>query len=74
MKSNRSNNVTHEEISARAHDIWGQSGRPEGQATEHWIRAERELREERGQAEEFEKSAGTSKHQAATGRPSGGRQ
>lgn len=45
---------THEEILARAHDIWEQSGRPEGHAMEHWLRAEQELRKERAQADEFE--------------------
>jgi hypothetical protein len=45
---------THEEILARAHDIWEQSGRPEGHAMEHWLRAEQELRKEREQADELE--------------------
>jgi hypothetical protein len=54
MKSTPSS-ITHDEIALRAHAIWEQSGRPDGQETEHWLRAERELRLERGQAEEFEK-------------------
>lgn len=31
------------EVSARAHQIWIDAGRPEGQALAHWFRAEREL-------------------------------
>ena len=53
MKSNSP--ITHEEITQRAHDIWEQSGRPAGQETEHWFRAEQELRKERGQVEQFSK-------------------
>ena len=34
--------ITSEEVAQRAHGIWEQSGRPDGQATEHWLRAERE--------------------------------
>jgi hypothetical protein len=30
-------------ISARAHQIWLDEGRPTGKALEHWVRAEREL-------------------------------
>lgn len=33
------------EIAARAYEIWDSSGRPDGQHEEHWLRAERELRE-----------------------------
>jgi hypothetical protein len=36
--------VTHEQIAQRAHAIWEESGRPEGQHLEHWTRAEQELR------------------------------
>lgn len=53
---NQSTVITSEEIAQRAHDIWEQSGQPDGQATEHWLRAERELQEERGQARQVEKS------------------
>lgn len=56
MKASRK--PTQEEISRRAHDIWEQSGRPEGRALEHWLRAEQELRLERDQAEKFEQGAG----------------
>jgi hypothetical protein len=70
MKRNRSDNLTHEEISAHAHDIWEQSGRPDGQADVHWIRAEQELGKERDQAERFAKSASPSKNEASTERSS----
>lgn len=33
----------HEDIAARAHAIWERAGCPEGQETEHWLQAEREL-------------------------------
>ena len=36
--------VPREKIAERAHQIWQQSGCPEGQAEEHWLQAERELR------------------------------
>lgn len=54
MKSD--SHITHEDITKRAHDIWEQSGRPEGQETEHWFRAEHELRKDRDQAEQLAKS------------------
>jgi hypothetical protein len=38
---------TKEEITARAHAIWEREGRPNGCETEHWLRAEAELRLER---------------------------
>lgn len=55
---NSSSPITHEEIAERAHDIWEQSGRPESQETDHWLRAERELQKERGQAKQFERGSG----------------
>jgi hypothetical protein len=45
MKTTPANSPTHAEISARAHAIWEQEGRPEGKRAEHWHQAERELRE-----------------------------
>lgn len=33
----------HEEIAARAYEIWEREGRPANKADEHWLRAEREL-------------------------------
>jgi hypothetical protein len=32
-----------EQIRRRAHELWEQSGRPEGRETEFWLQAEREL-------------------------------
>ena len=36
--------VTHDEIARRAHELWEQNGRPEGRSEEHWLAAERQLR------------------------------
>jgi hypothetical protein len=35
---------THEEITARAHRLWIEAGRPIGRDREHWQEAERQLR------------------------------
>ena len=35
--------VGHDQIAARAFEIWVEEGRPEGRAEIHWLRAEREL-------------------------------
>jgi len=32
-----------EDITALAHKIWEEEGKPEGKAEEHWLRAEKEL-------------------------------
>lgn len=37
-----------EAIRRRAYRIWEEEGRPQGREREHWERAEREVREERG--------------------------
>jgi hypothetical protein len=34
---------THDEVSARAFDIYEREGRPAGRHVEHWLRAESEL-------------------------------
>jgi hypothetical protein len=39
---------THEQIVQRAHRIWIEQGRPEGRDREHWIEAERQLRDPSG--------------------------
>lgn len=39
---------THDEISARAFQIYVKKGRPEGRDTENWLEAETELHRERG--------------------------
>lgn len=33
----------HEEIAARAYEIWEKRGRPEGEAIAHWLEAESQL-------------------------------
>ncbi len=50
--------VTHEDISRRAHQIWELSGRQEGHEIEQWLQAERELllAEERKHVQEWEES------------------
>jgi len=34
---------TAEQVSARAHQIWIDAGKPQGLSLDHWLRAEREL-------------------------------
>lgn len=36
--------VTHEQISSRARDLWQQNGEPSGRDEEFWLEAERQLR------------------------------
>lgn len=40
-------NITKEEISRRAYEIWEKAGRPTGCEAKHWAEAERQLRAER---------------------------
>jgi H+-transporting ATPase len=42
--------LTHDQIAARAYDLYEQSGRRDGQDIDHWLRAERELRAEQTNA------------------------
>ena len=35
--------ITHENIARRAHQIWEETGRQDGNETIHWLQAEREL-------------------------------
>ena len=45
-------------IRERAFEIWEKTGRPEGKAVEHWLRAEAEITaEERGLEEEIKREA-----------------
>jgi hypothetical protein len=44
--------ITHAEIRERAHQLWEQAERPEGQDVEHWLAAEEQLRRERDAEEE----------------------
>ncbi len=46
MQNLPSSSLSHEEISARAHTIWIQAGRPDGRDLENWLQAEAELRKE----------------------------
>ena len=47
MKNSPPPTPSHDEIAERAHTIWIQAGRPDGQDLEHWLQAESELRKER---------------------------
>jgi Protein of unknown function (DUF2934) len=60
MDSSSQSDITYDEIAARAHLIWEQSGGLDGYDTENWLRAERELRSERGQGHEISQGMGTS--------------
>lgn len=42
--SSSTEDLTAEEISRRAYNLWEQEGRPESRDLEHWLRAEQELR------------------------------
>lgn len=44
-----SQEITHEQISARARKIWQENGGRSGHDMEHWFQAEAELRQEREQ-------------------------
>ena len=37
---------SHDEIAARARVIWERNGRPDGRDEQHWLQAEKELRQE----------------------------
>src|SRR5438067_6880203 len=43
VPGSRTNPVSYDEISRRAHEIWEEEGRPEGKAEKHWLQAVREL-------------------------------
>jgi hypothetical protein len=49
MKTPSSTMPSHDDISARARELWERAGRPEGRDDEHWLQAERELREKKDQ-------------------------
>lgn len=40
-----SREISHDQIAERARAIWQERGQPEGRDLEHWLDAERELRE-----------------------------
>jgi DUF2934 family protein len=39
--------ASEDQIRARAHELWELAGKPKGREEEFWLRAERELNEER---------------------------
>jgi hypothetical protein len=43
---NKVSPISHESIARRAHQIWEEAGRREGNETLHWLQAEKELREQ----------------------------
>ena len=47
-------NPSQEAISGRAQKIWEAGGRQDGQALDHWLQAERELRDEAASSEKLE--------------------
>lgn len=64
-------NPTHEEIAARAHDIWERAGCPEGQETEHWLQAERELSQNRPMEIQTQRGSGDERGSSPRKRSSG---
>lgn len=60
--------ASHENISRRAHQIWEETGRQEGNETAHWLQAESELHAQDGKAGEVDAARGKSVEPAATGR------
>jgi hypothetical protein len=44
--SERSVEITDEQIATRAYEIWLERGRPDGLDREHWLEAERQLRQQ----------------------------
>lgn len=48
---------TQEQITARAHRLWIEAGRPEGRDQEHWAEAERQLQAGRGNVTDAERAA-----------------
>jgi hypothetical protein len=60
--------ITHENIARRAHQIWEESGRKDGNETIHWLQAERELRAHDGSAEEAKADRGKSVEPPVSGK------
>jgi hypothetical protein len=50
---------THDEIATRAHELWEQSGRRDGQDVTYWLLAEGELRAEREKNQQPDGEPGT---------------
>src|SRR5271165_4201387 len=49
---NMNHSISHKNIARRAHQIWEETGRRDGNETAHWLQAERELRAQRGKTGE----------------------
>ena len=49
-KSTQNETFSSDEIAARAYQIYEREGRSDGRDMDHWLRAERELREERSKS------------------------
>jgi hypothetical protein len=45
VQNEKSINLNHDEIAAKAYQIWETAGRQEGFELKHWLQAEQELRE-----------------------------
>jgi len=54
-----------ERIRQRAHEIWESEGRPEGRDTDHWSRAQEELKNEMGEDQPAQDEAEPEVAQAA---------
>jgi hypothetical protein len=52
--------ISHENISRRAHQIWEESGRPDGNETANWLQAESELRAQLGKTGDVASERGKS--------------
>jgi hypothetical protein len=52
MSTSQNSTPSQEAISARARKIWETAGSPDGEDLDHWLRAERELRNEAGLLED----------------------
>jgi Protein of unknown function (DUF2934) len=67
---NSSSSITHENIARRAHQIWEETGRPEGDDALHWLQAERELHALRERAGEAKADHGKSVEPPVSGKHS----
>jgi hypothetical protein len=47
-QARRPSALTHDQIAQRAHDIWLQRGRPDGEDKQNWYEAEAQLKHETG--------------------------
>ncbi|HLX68620.1 MAG TPA: DUF2934 domain-containing protein [Verrucomicrobiae bacterium] len=70
--SDTSSTPTHEQISARAYDIFIERGRPEGRDLDHWLEAEAQLRAsaQDGNGSKTTAAPGNGRSQASTRTPS----